>query len=156
MSEKEPTPETEPTTPVPLEENAMDEQQPIPSTPDPSDEVGADEVRTDEDTTVLESQPPEEPAEPGRPADDLGPMPIWRPVPAASYDDRPTSGRHPINVGHLVMGLAFAGLVGIWALVVGDAIDNEDVRWLLPIPWVLAGVAGLLAVMLGGGRKSRT
>ena len=54
------------------------------------------------------------------------------------------------------MGLAFAGLVGIWALVVGDAIDNEDVRWLLPIPWVLAGVAGLLAVMLGGGRKSRT
>ena len=156
MSEKEPTPETEPTTPVPLEENAMDEQQPTPSTPDPSDEVGADEVRTDEDTTVLESQPTEEPAEPGRPADDLGPMPIWRPVPAASYDDRPTSGRHPINVGHLVMGLAFAGLVGIWALVVGDAIDNEDVRWLLPIPWVLAGVAGLLAVMLGGGRKSRT
>ena len=151
MSEKEPTPETEPTTPVPLEENAMDEQQPTPSTPDPSDEV-----RTDEDTTVLESQPTEEPAEPGRPADDLGPMPIWRPVPAASYDDRPTSGRHPINVGHLVMGLAFAGLVGIWALVVGDAIDNEDVRWLLPIPWVLAGVAGLLAVMLGGGRKSRT
>lgn len=151
MSEKEPTPETEPTTPVPLEENAMDEQQPTPSTPDPSDEVGADE-----DTTVLESQPTEEPAEPGRPADDLGPMPIWRPVPAASYDDRPTSGRHPINVGHLVMGLAFAGLVGIWALVVGDAIDNEDVRWLLPIPWVLAGVAGLLAVMLGGGRKSRT
>lgn len=151
MSEKEPTPETEPTTPVPLEENAMDEQQPTPSTPDPSDEVGADE-----DTTVLESQPTEEPAEPGRPVDDLGPMPIWRPVPAASYDDRPTSGRHPINVGHLVMGLAFAGLVGIWALVVGDAIDNEDVRWLLPIPWVLAGVAGLLAVMLGGGRKSRT
>ena len=143
--------ENEPTTPVPLEENAMDEQQPTPSTPDPSDEVGADE-----DTTVLESQPTEEPAEPGRPADDLGPMPIWRPVPAASYDDRPTSGRHPVNVGHLVMGLAFAGLVGIWALVVGDAIDNEDVRWLLPIPWVLAGVAGLLAVMLGGGRKSRT
>ena len=175
MSEKEPTPETEPTTPVPLEENAMDEQQPTPSTPDPSDEVGADEVRADEDTTVLEThpadesaevpvdepageteQPTEEPAEPGRPADDLGPMPIWRPVPAASYDDRPTSGRHPVNVGHLVMGLAFAGLVGIWALVVGDAIDNEDVRWLLPIPWVLAGVAGLLAVMLGGGRKSRT
>ena len=146
MSEKEPTRETEPTTPVALEENAMDEQQPTPSTPDPSDE----------DTTVLESQPTEEPAEPGRPADDLGPMPIWRPVPAASYDDRSTSGRHPINVGHLVMGLAFAGLVGIWALVVGDAIDNEDVRWLLPIPWVLAGVAGLLAVMLGGGRKSRT
>ena len=156
MSEKEPTPETEPTTPVPLEENAMDEQQPTPSTPDPSDEVGDDEVRADEDTTTLETHPAEEPAEPGRPADDLGPMPIWRPVPAASYDDRPTSGRHPINVGHLVMGLAFAGLVGIWALVVGDAIDNEDVRWLLPIPWVLAGVAGLLAVMLGGGRKSRT
>ena len=25
------------------------------------------------------------------------------------------SGRHPVNIGHLVMGLAFVGLVGVWA-----------------------------------------
>jgi hypothetical protein len=67
-------------------------------------------------------------------------------------DSRPT-GRHPVNVGHLVMGLAFAGLVGIWALIEGDVIADRDIRWLLPIPWVLAGTAGLLAVTFGNRRR---
>jgi hypothetical protein len=58
------------------------------------------------------------------------------------------SGRHPVNVGHLVMGIAFLGLVGIWALVQSDVVNNGDIRWLLPIPWVFAGVAGLLATTL--------
>jgi hypothetical protein len=58
------------------------------------------------------------------------------------------SGRHPVNIGHLVMGIAFVGLVGIWALVQGDVVDHNDIRWLLPIPWVFAGVAGLLATTL--------
>ena len=40
------------------------------------------------------------------------------------------------------MGLAFAGLVVIWALIEGDVIADSDIRWLLPIPWVLAGTAG--------------
>jgi hypothetical protein len=61
--------------------------------------------------------------------------------------ERP-SGRHPVNVGHLVMGLAFLGLVGVWALVQGDVVGGRDVRWLLPVPWVLAGIAGLLATTL--------
>lgn len=60
------------------------------------------------------------------------------------------SGRHPINVGHLVMGLAFLGLVAVWALVAGGAVDGDEIRWLLPVPWVLAGVAGLLATTLRG------
>ena len=29
----------------------------------------------------------------------------------------PRGGRHPVNVGHLVMGIAFLGLVGVWALI---------------------------------------
>jgi len=65
----------------------------------------------------------------------------------------PPSGRHPVNIGHLVMGLAFAGLVVIWALIEGDVIADSDIRWLLPIPWVLAGTAGLLAVTLGNRRR---
>ena len=73
-------------------------------------------------------------------------------------DETTTTGfaarRHPINVGHLVMGLAFAGLVVIWALIEGDVIADRDIRWLLPLPWVLAGTAGLLAITLGGRRKS--
>ncbi len=62
------------------------------------------------------------------------------------------SGRHPLNIGHLVMGLAFLGIVAVWGLVQGDAVTGPDVRWLLPLPWVLAGAAGLLALTLGGRR----
>ena len=74
------------------------------------------------------------------------------PGPAPSGSE-PASGRHPVNIGHLVMGLAFAGLVVIWALIEGDVIADSDIRWLLPIPWVLAGTAGLLAVTLGNRRR---
>lgn len=70
-------------------------------------------------------------------------------------DDRP-SGRHPVNVGHLVMGIAFLGLVGVWALVQGDVVGNGDVRWLMPVPWVLAGLGGLLAIAMSGSRRRTT
>lgn len=74
-------------------------------------------------------------------------------------DSRPkvvAAGRHPVNIGHLVMGLAFVGLVGIWSLIVNDVVDNEDIRWLLPIPWVLAGLGGLAALAVSGSRKYAT
>ena len=66
------------------------------------------------------------------------------------------SGRHPVNVGHLVMGIAFLGLVGVWALIQGDVVGDGDVRWLLPVPWVLAGLAGLLAIGLSGSKRWAT
>ena len=62
--------------------------------------------------------------------------------------NRRPSGRHPVNIGHLVMGLAFVGLVGVWGLYQGGVVDSHDIRWLLPLPWVLAGIAGLLATTL--------
>lgn len=65
---------------------------------------------------------------------------------------RPSGGRHPVNVAHLVMGLAFVGLVAVWALVQSGAVDDDAIRWLLPVPWVLAGGAGLLASVLGARR----
>jgi hypothetical protein len=55
------------------------------------------------------------------------------------------SGFHPVNVLHLVMGVAFLGIVVIWALVESDTAGASDLRWLLPLPWVAAGVAGLVA-----------
>ena len=64
-----------------------------------------------------------------------------------------TSGRHPVNVGHLVMGVAFLGLTGIWVLFETGAIGSDDLRWLMPLPWLAAGVAGLLAVVLTGRRR---
>jgi hypothetical protein len=66
------------------------------------------------------------------------------------------SGRHPVNVGHLVMGIAFLGLVGVWALIQGDVVNGSDVRWLLPVPWVLAGLAGLLAIGVSGSKRWTT
>ncbi len=67
-----------------------------------------------------------------------------------------SGGRHPVNVGHLVMGLAFLGLVGVWAAVAGEWIDDEDIRWLLPLPWVLAGLGGLVALAVTGARRHAT
>ena len=58
-----------------------------------------------------------------------------------------SSGRHPVNITQLVMGVAFAGMVLVWALVQGDVVDTGELRWLLPIPWIAAGAAGLAAMV---------
>lgn len=63
------------------------------------------------------------------------------------------SGRHPVNTGHLVMGLAFAGLVGVWALIAGEVVAEEDARWLLPIPWVAGGAIGLAVAAWANMRR---
>jgi hypothetical protein len=55
------------------------------------------------------------------------------------------AGVHPVNIGHLVMGVAFVGIVVIWALIESGTAAASDLRWLLPIPWVAAGAAGLIA-----------
>ena len=64
------------------------------------------------------------------------------------------SGRHPVNIAHLVMGVAFAGMVLVWALIAGDVVKNDEIRWLMPIPWVAAGGAGLVAMALTARRRS--
>ena len=66
-----------------------------------------------------------------------------------------TSGRHPVSVGHLVMGVAFLGLATIWLLFETEVVLSDDLRWFLPLPWLAAGLAGLLAVALTG-RRSKT
>jgi hypothetical protein len=67
------------------------------------------------------------------------------PLPEEAAEERPSGGKHPINVGHLVMGLAFAGLLVIWALYVTETVPQDDLRWLLPVPWLVGGGAGLIA-----------
>lgn len=69
--------------------------------------------------------------------------------------DLSTSGRHPVHVTHLVFGVVLASCVALWALLVTDILPSSDLRWLLPLPWLLAGAAGLLAVTLGGRSRSR-
>ncbi len=75
-------------------------------------------------------------------------------------DDRQPEGtvdgwRHPVNVSHLVMGIAFAGMVLVWALIAGDVVAEGDLQWLMPIPWVSAGIAGLVAMAVGARRRAR-
>lgn len=72
---------------------------------------------------------------------------------APAAQSRFRAGWHPTNVGHLVMGVAFLGIVGIWSLVVSETVTGEDIRWLLPIPWVVAGLAGLLVIAFSGRRR---
>ncbi|RYB91345.1 hypothetical protein EUA06_08420 [Nocardioides glacieisoli] len=62
------------------------------------------------------------------------------------------SGLHPVNITQLVLGVAFAGMVLVWALVQGDVVETSELRWLMPIPWIAAGAAGLAATVWPGRR----
>jgi hypothetical protein len=74
------------------------------------------------------------------------------PYPGYTEVETDQSGRHPVSVGHLVMGVAFVGLATIWLLFESDVVQTGSLRWFLPLPWLAAGVAGLLAVALTGRR----
>lgn len=77
-----------------------------------------------------------------------------QPSPEGEYDDSPRrTGSHPVNVGHLVMGLVFLAIVGVWALIQTDAVTGRDIRWLLPLPWVIGGAIGLAATAVSGVRR---
>ena len=73
------------------------------------------------------------------------------PTPATPLE--PETGWHPVNIGHLVMGLVFLCAVGAWALVQTDTVTGHDLRWLLPLPWVVGGVVGLTAAAVSGVRR---
>ncbi|GAA4811937.1 hypothetical protein ACFQ0K_04380 [Nocardioides caeni] len=73
--------------------------------------------------------------------------------PRAERDALPRSGWHTVNVGHLVMGVAFVGLSVLWLLVTTDRVELAESHWLLPLPWLVAGAAGLVATMLRGRRR---
>jgi hypothetical protein len=75
------------------------------------------------------------------------PTPATTDLTEATENGRPgfAAGRHPINVLHLVFGVAFLGMVVNWALIESGAVETSGLRWLLPIPWVAAGAAGLIA-----------
>ena len=64
----------------------------------------------------------------------------------------PSGARHPVSIGHLVVGVALLGLGVVWALVAGNAVESKDIRFLLPAPWIIAGVAGLVALIASDRR----
>ena len=62
---------------------------------------------------------------------------------------------HSVKVAHLVFGLFFLGLAGIWALVAGDVITADRLEFLAPGVLIVAGVIGL-AASLANNRNRRT
>lgn len=77
------------------------------------------------------------------------------PPPPPPTTQEPPGGRHPVNIGHLVMGLVFLTFVAAWALIQTDVVTGDDVHWLLPLPWVVGGAVGIAAAVLGGVRRRR-
>jgi hypothetical protein len=71
-----------------------------------------------------------------------------------SPEERPAgerrSGWHRVNTGHLVMGVAFTGLLVVWALATSDTVQIEENGWIMGLPWLAAGAAGLIASVLRG------
>lgn len=65
------------------------------------------------------------------------------------------SGFHPVQLGQLVMAVAFVGILGLWALLTSGNADLDDLRWLSPVPWIVAGVVGLLASVFAPKRRAR-
>lgn len=75
-------------------------------------------------------------------------------APAPPFKDEPRrSGWHPVNVGQLVMSLLFACAIAGWALAEAGVVSGDDIRWLLPLPWLIAGAVGLAAAGLSGARR---
>lgn len=70
-----------------------------------------------------------------------------------STDLPENTARHPLHIGHLVMGLAFLGIALVWLLASLHVVPSGDVRLLLPVPFLLAGGLGLLALLLGSRRR---
>lgn len=93
---------------------------------------------------------------PTEPTDVLGEPVAPPPPPPESPAPRPDGGRHPVNIGHLVMGLVFLTFVALWGLVQTDVVGGHDLRFLLPVPWVVGGAVGLVVALVVGGRRRRS
>jgi hypothetical protein len=66
------------------------------------------------------------------------------------------SGRHPVSIGHLVMGLVFACFLALWAVVQFTDISSHDLRFLWPVPWIAGGAVGMVALAVRDRRRLRS
>ena len=63
-----------------------------------------------------------------------------------------TRGFHALGTAHLVMGVVLLALAALWALLTSGVAGSADLRWLLPLPFVLGGAVGLVALGLSARR----
>jgi hypothetical protein len=62
---------------------------------------------------------------------------------------------HSVKVPHLVFGLLFLGVVAVWALVVGDFINEDQLVVIGPGVLIVAGVIGLAASLASTRNRKR-
>ena len=67
-----------------------------------------------------------------------------------------SSGRHPVSIGHLVMGLVFTCFLALWAIVQFTDISSHDLRFLWPVPWIVGGAVGMVALAIRDRRRLRS
>jgi hypothetical protein len=67
---------------------------------------------------------------------------------------RPPADRS-VKVPHLVFGLLFLGVAGIWALGTSNVISGEHLAVLGPGVLIIAGVIGLAASLANGRNRRR-
>lgn len=70
-------------------------------------------------------------------------------------ETEPSGSRHPLHIAHLVMGLAFVSVAAVWLLAEVGNVPTGDLRWLVPLPFLIAGGLGLLALLLVGRRGKK-
>ena len=73
-----------------------------------------------------------------------------------TYTQPPAPADRSVKVPHLVFGLLFLGVAGIWALGASDAISGEHLAILGPAVLILAGVIGLAASLANGRNRRRS
>lgn len=64
-----------------------------------------------------------------------------------------TGGRNALSVAHLVTGLVFLGVAGLWLAQETGAVEVEDLDLLGPLLLVVVGAAGLLAGLVRAARR---
>jgi hypothetical protein len=61
-----------------------------------------------------------------------------------------------VKIPHLVFGLLFLGVAGIWALGTSDVLSGEKLAILGPGVLIAAGVIGLVAGLASGRNRRRS
>lgn len=66
-----------------------------------------------------------------------------------------TLRRHPLDIGSLVIGLVFLGVVVAWVLFEVDVVSDDDAAWALPVVLITAGVLGVVLAATKERRSRR-
>lgn len=69
------------------------------------------------------------------------------------HDLHPAEERVPVRVAHLVFGIVYLGIAGIWALATAGSVDTHTSRYLFPGLLVIAGGVGLVGSLASARRR---